>query len=746
MRYTIRFAAAAAVLLTGLSALQAVATPAPQSEKDVERRFADGILPQNIREYDRLLSAEPHHVGSARGEQNAKWMLGKFREWGLDARIETFYVLFPTPKERLLELVAPGRFRASLAETPVDGDPTSAQTAGQLPTYNAYSIDGDVTAPLVYVNYGVPADYTRLERMGIDVRGKIVIARYGGSWRGIKPKVAAEKGAIGCLIYSDPRDDGYFEGDTYPKGAWRPEQGVQRGSVADMPLYPGDPLTPGIGATEDAKRLDRKDAQTLTKIPVLPISYGDARPLFAALGGRMAPREWRGALGVSYHLGPGPATVHLKVAFHWNIVPAHDVIATIPGSTWPDEWVIHGNHHDAWVNGASDPVSGLSALLEEGRSLGALVRSGWRPKRTIVLCAWDGEEPGLLGSTEWVETHADELERKAVLYVNTDSNGRGFLGVGGSHALERLVHEVALDVTDPEKSIPVARRWRARRIEDAANAEDRKEARERRYLRISALGSGSDYTPFFQHLGISSLNLGYGGEGGGGVYHSIYDDFTWFTRFSDGEFVYGRALAQTTGLILLRTADAGLLPFEFAELADTVQRYVKEVRELAQARREANEEQSRKIEEGIPEAMMDPREPSEPPKKEPPVPYFDFSPLDNAVDTLTRAAREFDRAAAAAAAGPALDEARIAQVNALVRTVERAMTRPEGLPRRPWFRHYVYAPGFYTGYDVKTLPAVREAIEEKQWSDVNAEIGRTAEAITSGAARIREAAAKLAGP
>ena len=377
--------------------------------------------------------------------------------------------------------------------------------------------------------------------MRIDVRGKIVLARYGASWRGIKPKVAAEHGAVGCLIYSDPRDDGYFEGDVYPLGAYRPEQGVQRGSVADMPLYPGDPLTPGVGATKDARRLDRKDARTLTKIPVLPISYGDARPLLAALGGRTAPREWRGGLPVSYHIGPGPATVHLKLAFDWKMVPAHDVIARIEGSPWPDEWVIHGNHHDAWVNGASDPVSGLAALLEEARSLGALLKTGWRPKRTIVLCAWDGEEPGLLGSTEWVETHADELTSKAVVYINTDSNGRGYLGVGGSHGLESLVNEVAGDVEDPEKKIPVGKRARLRQIEDSKTAEERHEARERKNLRISALGSGSDFTPFLQHLGIASLNLGYGGEGGGGVYHSIYDDFAWYTPF------LGRRLRLRTG-------------------------------------------------------------------------------------------------------------------------------------------------------------------------------------------------------
>ncbi|MCA1580514.1 MAG: M28 family metallopeptidase [Acidobacteria bacterium] len=710
------------------------------SQKEIERRYAAAIDPASIREFDRLLSAEPHHIGSARGEENARWMVARLREWGLDARLETFDVLFPTPRERLLELVAPTRFRASLAETPVEGDPTSAQTAGQLPTYNAYSIDGDVTAPLVYVNYGLPADYERLERMKIDVRGKIVLARYGASWRGIKPKVAAEHGAVGCLIYSDPRDDGYFEGDVYPLGAYRPEQGVQRGSVADMPLYPGDPLTPGVGATRDARRLDRKDARTLTKIPVLPISYGDARPLLAALGGRTAPREWRGGLPVSYHVGPGPATVHLKLAFDWKMVPAHDVIARIEGSVWPDEWVIHGNHHDAWVNGASDPVSGLAALLEEARSLGALVKTGWRPKRTIILCAWDGEEPGLLGSTEWVETHAEELTAKAVAYINTDSNGRGYLGVGGSHGLESLVNEVAGDVEDPEKKIPVGKRARLRQIEDSKTADERREARERRNMRISALGSGSDFTPFLQHLGIASLNLGYGGEGGGGVYHSIYDDFSWYSRFSDGEFVYGRALAQTTGLLTLRLANADLLPFDFTSLADTVGTYVKELRTLAADRREANEEKTRRIDEGVFAALEDPREPLAAETREPAVPYFDFSPLENASENLRRAAREFERASESKTA---YEPARLAAVNALIRSVERGMLRPEGLPRRPWFKHFLYAPGFYTGYDVKTLPAVREAIEEKQWSDVNREIARTAATIDVCAGRIREAAKRL---
>jgi N-acetylated-alpha-linked acidic dipeptidase len=714
----------------------------PPTGRDVEQRFLGSIDAAKIRENDRFLSAEPHHLGSARGEENARWILARFREAGLDAQIETFHVLFPTPTERVLELVAPTRFRAALRETPVTGDPTSAQTDRQLPTYNAYSIDGDVTAPLVYVNYGVPADYERLARLGIDVKGKIAIARYGASWRGIKPKVAAEHGAVGCLIYSDPRDDGFAEGDVYPKGAWRPEQGVQRGSVADMPLYPGDPLTPGIGATKDAKRLDRRNAATLTKIPVLPISYADARPLLEALGGPVAPREWRGALGGTYHIGPGPASVHLKLAFDWKIVPAHDVIARIPGSLWPDEWIIHGNHHDAWVNGAGDPISGLAALLEEARGFGSLLRSGWKPKRTILLCAWDGEEPGLLGSTEWVETHDAELRSKAVLYVNTDATGRGFLEAGGSHTFQTLVDDVTREVQDPEKKITVERRARLKEIEDARTADQRREIRDRKTLRISALGSGSDFTPFLQHAGVASLNLGFGGEGGGGVYHSIYDDFTWYTRFSDGDFVYGKALAQTTGLILLRVADADLLPFDFEALAEAVSTYVKEVKDLARDRRDAAEERGRWLDEGGPSAMADPREPSVEPAREAPVPYFDFAPLENASDALNGAAREFARASAGGA--PAADPARVASVNAILRTVERAMTREEGLPRRPWYKHFVYAPGFYTGYDVKTLPAVREALEEKQWGDVNREAARTADAIAACAARIREAAGRLA--
>ena len=710
-----------------------------------EERFRAIPDAARIRENDRVLSAEPHHLSSAYDTKNARWILDRFREAGLDASIETFHVLFATPKERVVELVEPTTFRAALSEPVVPGDPTTTQRAAQLPTYNAYSIDGDVTAPLVYVNYGVPADYERLAKLGVDVRGKIVIARYGASWRGIKPKVAAEHGAVGCLIYSDPRDDGYFTEDAYPKGPARPEQGVQRGSVADMPLYSGDPLTPNVGATKDpgSGRPDLSAAKTLTKIPVLPISWGDARPLLAALAGPVAPAEWRGALPLTYHIGPGPAKVHLKLVFDWKVVPANDVIARIPGSVYPDEWIIHGNHHDAWVNGSQDPVSGMAPLLEEARALGELVRQGWKPKRTIVLCAWDGEEEGLLGSTEWAETHAEELARKAVVYINSDSNDRGFLSAGGSHTLEPFVNAVADSIDDPEKKIPVGQRLRARLLTDAKADEMRKDLREKKRFEIDALGSGSDFTPFLQHLGIASLNVGYSGEDAGGVYHSIYDDFAWYTRFSDTDFAYGRTLAQTIGTALIRLADADVLPFDPAALARAAAKYSKEIQDLAKEKRDAAAELDRQIDEGVPAAIADPRKPFVAPSKEMPVPFFDFSPLDNATAALTAAGKEYE--AALAANGPAVtaDRARVARVNAALKGIEPALTRPTGLPGRPWYRHFLYAPGFYTGYAVKTLPAAREAIEQKQYAEVNRQIAATAEAIQAAAAKVKEAAEAL---
>ena len=729
----------AAPVLSGFS------SDGSHAEQQWEQKFRSAISPDNIRDYSKLLSARPHHVGSPYDKQDEEWLFAKFKEWGWDVHVESFQILFPTPKERVLEMVEPVRFVAKLQEPPIPEDPTSNQQAEQLPSYNAYSIDGDVTAPLVYVNYGIPDDYEELDRMGISVKGAIVIARYGASWRGIKPKVAFEHGAIGCLIYSDPRDDGYMAGDVYPKGAWRPPDGVQRGSVMDMPLYPGDPLTPGIGATPDAKRLKLEDVKVFTKIPVLPISYADAQPLLAALGGPVAPARWRGALPITYHVGPGPAKVHLRVKFNWDMKQINDVIARIPGASEPDEWVIRGNHYDAWVNGADDPISGSSAEMEEARALGELSKSGWKPRRTIIYCTWDAEEPGLIGSTEWVETHADELRAHAVAYINSDSNSRGYLDVSGSHSLESFINQVARDIVDPEKNISVWQRRQMRRMAAANSGEERERLRSKPTWTIEALGSGSDYTAFLDFAGIASLNLGYGGESEGGIYHSAYDDFYWYTHFDDTTFAYGRALAQTAGTAAMRLADADLLPFNFGDLLSTVREYVNDLQRLAENQSNQIRDRNREISEGILSATSDPEKPFVAPVPEALPPHLNFAPLQNALDALNRSAEHYQRVYAQTAqdGGAALGRASLAQVNLELLQSERALTDANGLPGRPWFKHQLYAPGFYTGYGVKTVPAVREAIEQKQWSIAEQSIDTVSKVLENEAAVIERAAGSL---
>jgi N-acetylated-alpha-linked acidic dipeptidase len=738
-----------ALTVAPLAPAQEGRLPGYRPESERRQRALEAKLqaipnPDNLREYMKRLSARPHHVGSTYGRENAEWILSKFKEWGLEAEIETFDVLFPTPKTRLVELVAPTSFKARLDEPVLALDPTSDQKSEQLPTYNAYSRDGDVTAPLVYVNYGLPADYERLERFGVSVQGAIVIARYGMSWRGIKPKVAAEHGAVGCLIYSDPRDDGYFAGEVFPEGPMRPKDGVQRGSVMDAPLYPGDPLTPGVGATKDAKRLTVTEAPTLTKIPTLPISYGDAQPLLEALEGPVAPVEWRGALPITYHVGPGPAKVHLKVEANWDIKPVHNVIARIPGAVHPDEWILRGNHHDAWVNGAEDPVSAMVVMLEEARALGTLVKEGWRPNRTIVYCAWDGEEPMLLGSTEWAEAHAEELRRHAVAYVNSDGNGRGYISMGGSHTLQSFINGVAREVTDPESEVSVVRREQLRRIARATTPEAREELRRRTDLTIDALGSGTDYTAFLDHLGIATLDLAYGGEDEGGIYHSIYDDFYWYEHFSDTDFVYGRALAQTVSTAVVRLAGAEILPFDFKALAQTVRGYVKELKALLENRQMEIRERNLQIEEGLFQATADPRRPTVPPQKEEVPPHLNFAPLDNALDLLERSAERYAAAAdSVLLSDDPLPADAVRPLNQKLKESERRLTNPDGLPRRPWFKHLLYAPGVYTGYDVKTVPGVREAIEQKRYEEANEEIVRVARALEDEAALVDSAASDL---
>ncbi|MDG1572564.1 transferrin receptor-like dimerization domain-containing protein [Robiginitalea sp. M366] len=678
-----------------------------KAQHQLEAAFDALLSADSLESWMQRMAAEPHWVGTPYGEANARWMQQQFASWGYDARIETYQVLFPYPRVRLLEMTAPESFSASLKAVPVEGDPYTQQGDALLPSYNAFSTDGDVEAELVFVNYGIPSDYEELERQGIDVKGKIVIAKYYGSWRGIKPKLAAEKGAIGCIIYSDPKDDGYYRGDVYPEGAFKNATGVQRGSVMDMPLYPGDVLTPGYGATARAKRLKREEAPTITKIPVLPISYADAEPLLRALGGPVAPESWKGALPLTYHIGPGPARVRLKLEFDWKLQPAHNVIATLKGAQYPDQWVIRGNHHDAWVHGAADPVSGMVALMAEAKAVGMLAQKGQRPARTLVYCAWDAEEPGLIGSTEWVEDHLPELQEKAVAYINTDGNGRGFLGAGGSHSLQTLVAEVAGAVTDPQTGVSILERRDARILVGGGKAG----------FNLSALGSGSDYTPFIQHAGIAALNLGFGGENAGGEYHTIYDTYTHYKRFKDPEFAYGVALAQTAGRVVLRLANAEVLPLDFKPWQHTLETYLEQVMETAESLRKEVTQHNALVARKAYNLAADPTRPQAAAEAKPAIPYLDFSPLQNALAQLHTTVDGLDLARAHALT-PKQREA----VNRKLMAAEHQLTRAEGLPRRPWYKHQIYAPGFYTGYGVKTLPGVREAIEQHNWGEAQSQI------------------------
>jgi N-acetylated-alpha-linked acidic dipeptidase len=720
-------------------------TQTSAAERDWEKKFQDGVVAANIRENDRRLSARPHHVGSPYDKDNAEWMLARFKEWGFDAHIETFDVLFPTPKERVLELLEPTKFRAKLQEPVLAADPTSNQTSEQLPTYNAYSIDGDVNAPLVYVNYGNRDDYEQLDRLGVSVKGAIVIARYGEGWRGIKPKVAGEHGAIGCIIYSDPRGDGYFHGEDYPEGGWRPREGVQRGSVMDTD-YPGDPLTPGVGAVAGAKRLAIKDAKTITKIPVLPISYADALPFLSALHGPIAPESWRGALPITYHIGPGPARVHLKVVSNWDTKPVNDVIATLRGSTTPDQWVIRGNHHDAWVNGADDPLAGMSPELEEARMLGELHKQGWSPKRTLIYCAWDGEEPGLLGSTEWVETHLDDLRKHTVSYLNTDGNGRGFLFAGGTQDLEGVVSAVARDINDPEKNISIWERAHLRGIMRAKDAEERGQIRKRATLRVEALGDGSDYTAFQDHAGISSLDIGFGGEDEGTQYHSIYDDFYWYTHFADTDFAYGRVLAQTAGTTMMRIADADLLPYDYAPQAEAVAKYETDLEKLLKDKQEEFTERNLELQEGVFTATSDPHKTYVPPPAETVPPFMNFAPMKNAIELLKKSADDYSKALAKfKSSGATISPQSLDAVNADLLGISRLFLNEKGLPERPWFKNQIYAPGAYTGYGAKPVAAVREYMDEKKWKEADAQIPVVAHVIENIAGGISKAADDLEG-
>jgi N-acetylated-alpha-linked acidic dipeptidase len=707
-----------------------------------EKQFDAQLDAKNLDTWMKFLSSRPHHVGSQQDKLNAEYMANLFKQWGYQTQIETYYVLFPTPKTRVLELLGPKPYKAKLEESTIPQDKTSGQKSEQLPGYHAYSADGDVTAELVFVNRGVPADYEELEKLGVDVKGKIVIAKYGGSWRGIKPKVAYEHGAIGCLVYSDPADDGYVQGDVYPEGPFRPKDGIQRGSVMDMPVYPGDPLTPNIGATKDAKRLERKDAVTIMKIPVMPISYEDALPLLQSLGGQVVPASWRGGLPVTYHTGPSKAKVHLKLEFNWDIKPVLNVIAKLPGTEFPDQWIIRGNHHDAWVNGAADPLSGMIAELEEARSIGELVKKGLKLKRTLVYCAWGGEEPALLGSTEWAEDHQQELISKAVAYINSDGNGRGFVGAGGSHTLEPFFNQVMDDVIDPQTGVSIKERRYAKALIDADKTAKTKLIGNK-YYKIAALGAGSDYSPFIQHMGIASMNIGFGGEDGGGEYHSIYDSYDHYIRFGDPGFQYGIALAKTTGRVIMRLANADVLPFDFNSFYKTLNDYTTEVKTLLDNQRTETDTENKILNDNLYKLAKDLTKTYLPSAPKEQVPYLNFSELENSVAQLKTLAEEYQRVYND---GTQLPVEKQNGLNQILFNAERSLITQTGLPRRPWYKHQVYAPGFYTGYGVKTLPAIREAIEQRNWKEAQEGINTVAQTIKLYNTQVQQAVNVLSKP
>jgi N-acetylated-alpha-linked acidic dipeptidase len=595
----------------------------------------------------------------------------------------------------------------------------------------------------------MPDDYDELARRGIDVRGKIILARYGGGWRGLKPKLAEEHGAVGTLIYSDPADDGFSSGDPYPHGGARPEGGVQRGSVQDMTLYPGDPLTPGIGATANAKRLTREEAKTILKIPALPISYGDAAKIMTALQGPVVTGKQRGGLAMAYHWGGTDAVkVHLAVKSDWSLKRLYDVIGMMRGKTYPDQWIVRGNHRDGWVMGAADPLSGHVAMLSEAKAIGQLARSGWRPDRTLVYASWDGEEPGLLGSTEWAETHADELKRKAVLYINTDNNGRGYLYSGGNGELEHFVNQVAADVEDPQTGVSVADRGRAAVLAghyldpDSVRPDLVADAKAGK-LPLSPLGSGSDYSAFAQHLGIPSLNIGFGGEDfSGGSYHSIYDSFYHFTHFDDPGFAYGVALSKVIGRMVLRASDTPRVPAHYSDLASDVSRYIADIQELAANQREKDRALAELRREGDFKLSSAPYDPTIAPVDKGITPLIDMLALQNASDHLTRAAAAADGMLAGSSKLPPATQARI---NGALNGIDQLLLDPQGLPGRGWYKNLISAPGMLTGYGAKTLPGVREAIEQRRWDDARAYVGRTAAVIEAYANRLDQVVA-MAGP
>ncbi|MBI3400531.1 MAG: M28 family peptidase [Acidobacteria bacterium] len=630
-----------------------------------------------------VMTAEPHHAGSPYEIKLADYVGDRFKEFGLEVARYEYSVLLPWPGERRIDILGPNPIKLQVEEEKLRGDQW-ADKPGILPAYNAYSPSGDVTGEIVYVNFGVPADYETLAKLGIDVRGKIVLARYGGSWRGIKPKVAAEHGAIACIIYSDPHEDGYFQGEVFPDGPFRGPGMIQRGSVMDMPRYPGDPSTPGRPSKPGVERLPMDKIETLPTIPVQPMSYRDAEEILRRLKGPVAPEAWRGALPITYHVGPGPANVHMKLVMDYGQRRLIDVVGKITGAVAPDEWIVVGSHRDAWTFGASDSVSGHVSMNSVARAMGEMLKKGWRPRRTILFVSWDGEEQGLLGSTEWVEDLATELSAKVAVYVNRDAGAGGpTFGSSAVHSLTPFAHELAQSIQiegSTANTSTLFDTWLERSREQSPAKDGHPMLK---LPTVGALGSGSDYTAFLDHIGIPSMDMGLSGRDGDGTYHSTYDNPDWFKKYIDPQFKFSVLAAQVTGVALLRLADAELLPLDYEAYGNQILEYIRDIEQQAQQATGASAADAKRI---------------------------DFAGMRSAADAFTRAGAALRQRGESLLAGTP-SAAALGDINHRLMMAERDLIEPAGLPDRPWYRHVIYAPGLYTGYGVKTIPGVREAVD-----------------------------------
>ncbi len=680
------------------------------TERNWESEFRAIPEASSAREHLRRLTAQPHVAGTKEDYDTAIYVRDQIRSYGISSELKEYDVLLPYPKQpSIVELVAPRRERLTVKEAVVPEDPSSSNPR-IIPLFNGYSASGDVTAPLVYVNYGLPPDYDELKKVGVDVKGKIVLARYGNSFRGVKAKVAQDNGAVGLIIFSDPADDGYMQGDVFPKGPWRPASSAQRGSVQFLSTAPGDPLTPGAPAIPGTPRLKMEEATTLTRIPVQPISYGDARRLLEPLQGPLRPKGFQGGLPFAYHVGgTSDVRVHLKTDMDYQTRKIWNVISRIDGAQEKDRWVVMGNHRDAWTFGAVDPNSGTTAMLEAACAFGGLLKKGWQPRRTIVLCSWDGEEYGLLGSTEWVEENAAELKQKAVAYLNVDAavSGANF-GASSVPSMWKLIRGATRDVPDPKSGKSVYQQWQDRtrdnnpdpELTDAEMGSDTRIAE----ARIGALGSGSDYTPFLQHLGIPSSDMSFGGDYG--VYHSAYDDFYWMSHFGDPTFMYHVTAARLWGTIAMRLADSAGLPLDYRDYATQVREFFTE--SMKTARR-------RKLTSSIDEKQM-----------------------NDAIDAFSSEAEKTERARQDAIVQPSA-AARLRRINDALIAVERDLTDARGLRGRNWYVHQIYAPGTYTGYASQPLPDFRQALQDRNTVNAGEALHRIVEALKRAAETLRKA-------